>query len=180
MSTKSVWLTFLTLPGTLTVSPPAQRPSTPLEEDLVGPTEVVPGYSRPGRGDALEVAGAGDGRPGTAPWPWGWGSKPTTRRPGNHYPGERGHRDRCLADNALLVLAPRSTDRARRLGEAVQHRRPFRRLVKWRTGSEGRISTLKRGYGWDRSQLDGIHGARIWCGHGVFAHNLVKISALTT
>jgi transposase, IS5 family len=62
----------------------------------------------------------------------------------------------------------------------LEHRRPFRRLVKWRTGSEGRISTLKRGYGWNRSQLDGIHGARIWCGHGIFAHNLVKISALTT
>jgi IS5 family transposase len=26
--------------------------------------------------------------------------------------------------------------------------------------------------------LDGIHGARIWCGHGVFAHNLVKIGGL--
>ena len=77
------------------------------------------------------------------------------------------------------VAIPRKakTPAARR---EVEHRRSFRRLVKWRTGSEGRISTLKRGYGWDRSQLDGIHGARIWCGHGVFAHNLVKISALTT
>ena len=27
--------------------------------------------------------------------------------------------------------------------------------------------------------LDGQHGAGIWCGHGVFAHNLVKISGLT-
>jgi len=26
--------------------------------------------------------------------------------------------------------------------------------------------------------LDGLNGARIWCGHGVFAHNLIKISAL--
>jgi transposase, IS5 family len=24
--------------------------------------------------------------------------------------------------------------------------------------------------------LDGLTGARIWCGHGVFAHNLTKIS----
>ncbi|MDT5208370.1 MAG: hypothetical protein QOF67_785, partial [Mycobacterium sp.] len=23
-----------------------------------------------------------------------------------------------------------------------------------------------------------IHGARTWCGHGVFAHNLVKIGSL--
>jgi IS5 family transposase len=62
----------------------------------------------------------------------------------------------------------------------VEHARGFRRLVKWRTGSEGRISYLKRGYGWDRTRLDGREGASIWCGHGVFAHNLVKISALAS
>jgi IS5 family transposase len=63
---------------------------------------------------------------------------------------------------------------------AVEHGRGFHRLVKWRTGSEGRISYLKRGYGWDRSRLDGKDGAAIWCGHGVFAHNLVKIGALAS
>jgi hypothetical protein len=26
--------------------------------------------------------------------------------------------------------------------------------------------------------MDGIAGARIWCGHGVFAHNLVKLGGL--
>ena len=50
--------------------------------------------------------------------------------------------------------------------------------MKWRTGVEGRISTLKRGYGWDRTRIDGTEGAKIWVGHGVLAHNLVKISAL--
>ncbi len=49
-----------------------------------------------------------------------------------------------------------------------------------RTGSEGRISSLKRGYGWDRTRLDGTEGARIWTGRGVFAHNLVKIGALAS
>jgi len=38
---------------------------------------------------------------------------------------------------------------------------------------------LKRGYGWDRSRIDTTEGARIWVGHGVLAHNLIKISALT-
>ena len=61
---------------------------------------------------------------------------------------------------------------------AEEHRKAFRRTVKWRTGSEGRISYLKRGYGWDRTRIDGTEGARIWTGHGVLAHNLVKISAL--
>ena len=61
---------------------------------------------------------------------------------------------------------------------AEEHRKSFRRIVKWRTGSEGRISHLKRCYGWDRARIDGTEGTRIWTGHGVFAHNLVKISTL--
>jgi IS5 family transposase len=62
--------------------------------------------------------------------------------------------------------------------KTIEHSRGFRKLVKWRTGCEGRISCLKRGYGWDRTLPDGKDGAAIWCGHGVFARNLVKISAL--
>ena len=47
-----------------------------------------------------------------------------------------------------------------------------------RDRSEGRINHLKRSYGWNRTHLTGLSGARIWCGHGVFAHNLVKLSDL--
>ena len=43
---------------------------------------------------------------------------------------------------------------------------------------EGRISCLKRDFGWNRTRIDGIEGARTWCGHGVFNHNLVKIATL--
>lgn len=67
---------------------------------------------------------------------------------------------------------------AGRARQAHEHTRLFRRLVKWRTCSEGRISHLKHRYGWDRTLMDGIDGARIWCGHGVFTHNLIKISGL--
>jgi IS5 family transposase len=75
------------------------------------------------------------------------------------------------------VAIPRqaTTSAARK---AIEHSRGFRKLVKWRTGCEGRISYLKHRYSWDRTRLDGRHGAAIWCGHGVFAHNLVKIAAL--
>jgi IS5 family transposase len=59
-----------------------------------------------------------------------------------------------------------------------EHRRAFRDKVKWRTGSEGRINHIKRSYGWNRTELTGINGARTWCGHGVFAHNLIKIGTL--
>jgi IS5 family transposase len=60
----------------------------------------------------------------------------------------------------------------------LEHRRAFREKIKWRTGSEGRINHIKRSYGWNRAELTSIHGARTWCGHGVFAHNLVKIGTL--
>jgi IS5 family transposase len=62
---------------------------------------------------------------------------------------------------------------------ATEHGRSFRRTVKWRTGCEGRISTLKRGYGWDRTRMDGVNGARTWTGYGILTHNLVKIAGLT-
>jgi IS5 family transposase len=77
------------------------------------------------------------------------------------------------------VAIPRqaTTSAARK---TLEHSRGFCRLVKWRTGSEGQISYLKRGYGWDRTRLDGRQGAAIWCGHGVLAHNLVKIGALAS
>jgi hypothetical protein len=50
--------------------------------------------------------------------------------------------------------------------QATEHGHSFHRLVQWRTGSEGRISYLKRTCGWDRTLLDGRNGATIWCGHG--------------
>jgi IS5 family transposase len=86
--------------------------------------------------------------------------------------------ERDLHELGVQVIAiPRqATTSATR--KDIEHSRGFRKLVKWRTGCEGRISYLKRGYGWDRTRLDGRNGAAIWCGHGVFAHNLVKISTL--
>jgi IS5 family transposase len=62
--------------------------------------------------------------------------------------------------------------------QAVESSRRFRKLVKWRTGSEGRISHLKHSWGWERTMLDGIDGASTWCGWGVLAHNATKISVL--
>ena len=61
---------------------------------------------------------------------------------------------------------------------AAERKPRIRKLIKWRTGSEGRISALKRGYGWSRSLMDGLDGTRVWCGYGVFAHNSQKISSL--
>jgi transposase, IS5 family len=75
------------------------------------------------------------------------------------------------------VVIPRKgqPDKAR---QAVEHSPGFRELVKWRTGSEGRISHLKRRYGWDRSLADGRDRTTTWCGYGILAHNLVKVARL--
>ncbi len=48
----------------------------------------------------------------------------------------------------------------------------FRRLQRFRAGSEGRISLLKRKFGLDRSLMRGGNGTEIWVGQGIFAHNL--------
>ena len=96
---------------------------------------------------------------------------------------DRGYGEAAV-DTALTHLGVRTVviPRKGRPGAArqrVEHRRAFRRTVKWRTGCEGRISTLKRGYGWDRTRLDTLEGAKTWTGQGIFTHNLTKIAALT-
>jgi IS5 family transposase len=88
--------------------------------------------------------------------------------------------DRDLQARGVRTIAIPRQGKISPARKATEHSRSFRKLVKWRTGSEGRISYLKHSYGWDRSHLDTRQGAAIWCGHGVFAHNLVKIGALAT
>ena len=50
--------------------------------------------------------------------------------------------------------------------------RTKRRLRRYRTGVEGRISHLKRGYGLKRSRLRGHDGQQIWTGWGILAYDL--------
>jgi IS5 family transposase len=105
------------------------------------------------------------------------GRKPRTVTADRGY-GEQRVEDALTELGVRHVVIPRK-GKPGKARQAVEHGRAFRRTVKWRTGCEGRISTLKRGYGWDRSRIDGTEGARIWTGHGVLTHNLVKIAALT-
>lgn len=91
--------------------------------------------------------------------------------------GEQAVEDTLKALGVRTVVLPRKGKPAA-ARRAFERRRSFQRLVKWRTGSEGRINCLKRDYGWARTRTDGIQGARTWCGHGILAHNLVKIAGL--
>ena len=107
----------------------------------------------------------------------------TSRKP-RTVTADRGYGEASV-DDALQELGVRHVVIPRKgkpgkARQAKEHRPAFRKNVKWRTGSEGRISSLKRGYGWDRTRIDGTAGAQIWTGQGVFAHNLVKIGALAS
>src|SRR5260221_707959 len=104
------------------------------------------------------------------------GKKPGTVTADRSY-GEQSIEDDLHDLGVRHVVIPRK-GKPGKARQAAERRPAFRRAVKWRTGSEGRISTLKRGYGWDRTRLDGTEGARTWTGYGILAHNLVKISAL--
>ena len=86
--------------------------------------------------------------------------------------------DRDLHDLGVTSVAIPRKSKPTAARREFEHRRAFRDKVKWRTGCEGRINHMKRSYGWNRTELTGINGARTWCGHGVFAHNLVKIGTL--
>ncbi len=106
------------------------------------------------------------------------GTTPATVTADRSY-GEQSIEDDLRGLGVRHVVIPRK-GKPGKARQAAERRRAFRRTVKWRTGSEGRISTLKRQYGWDRTRLDGTAGARTWTGYGILAHNLVKIAALTT
>ncbi len=107
--------------------------------------------------------------------------KRTGRKPGT-VTADRSYGEKAIEDDlhglgVRRVVIPRK-GKPGKARQAAERRPAFRRTVKWRTGSEGRISTLKRQYGWDRTRLDGTEGARTWAGHGILAHNLIKITAL--
>jgi transposase, IS5 family len=57
----------------------------------------------------------------------------------------------------------------------LQRQRWFRRGQKWRTGSEGRISVLKRRHGLRRCLYPGLDGMRRWVGLGVIADNFIQM-----
>jgi len=95
---------------------------------------------------------------------------------------DRGYWDSAIeadltATGVASVVIPR-TGKASKARAAIEHADTFIAAIKWRTGSEGRISHLKRDWAWRRTRLRGHNGARTWCGHGVFAHNLVRLIQL--
>jgi len=58
-------------------------------------------------------------------------------------------------------------------------RRTRKRRARYRTGIEGRISHLKRGYGLRRSRLKGHDGMRTWTGWAILAYDLDTLAIRT-
>jgi IS5 family transposase len=123
---------------------------------------------------------------------------PAASAPGN--PGENRLLDQTVAELDRLGLRPREValDGGFVPGPTIQtlaglaptrtfisgraepgSRRTRRRLARYRTGCEGRISHLKRGYGLRRSRLKGDQGQRIWTGWAVLAYNLDTLAIHT-
>ena len=124
------------------------------------------------------------GNPADAPQPVPAVDRVRTRagRPPRTITADRGYGEKAVEDDLHdlgvrnVVIPRKGKPFAGRRAE--EHRPAFRRTIKWRNGVEGRISALNRGYGWDRTHIDSTEGAKIGVGHGVLAHNLVKISTL--
>jgi IS5 family transposase len=71
---------------------------------------------------------------------------------------------------AIPNRSSRSSQRKR-----LEKKRWFRNAQKWRTGSEGRISLLKRRHGLNRCRYKGLPGIKRWVGFGVIADNLINL-----
>jgi IS5 family transposase len=71
---------------------------------------------------------------------------------------------------AVPNRATKSTQRKRE-----QKKRWFKHAQKWRTGSEGRISVLKRRHGLTRCRYKGDAGMERWVGLGVIGDNLINL-----
>ncbi len=79
---------------------------------------------------------------------------------------DRGFGD-VVGDQALAArgIADKVIPRKGR-AHPIERTRNWRRRYRWRAGSEGRISCLKREYGLRRTRLKGRQGAGIWVGFG--------------
>lgn len=88
------------------------------------------------------------------------------------YSQENERAGQALGVRWMSVPNKKTTSSERKL---LQHQRWFRKGQKWRTGSEGRISVLKRRHGLRRCFYPGLDGMRRWVGLGVIADNFIQM-----
>jgi transposase-like protein DUF772/DDE family transposase len=88
----------------------------------------------------------------------------------------------AVADGGFASRANEQTARAHGVRHIVLPRqrregrsRRDRAALRWRTGSEGRISALKRRHGLRRCRYRGLPGMERWVGLGILANNLLVL-----
>lgn len=86
--------------------------------------------------------------------------------------------EKALKERGVEQIGMPATGKLSKARAEHQSQSWFRRLQRWRAGSEGTISNFKRRFGGRRSRLKGHPGASSWTGWGVFAHNLTKVPGL--
>jgi IS5 family transposase len=86
--------------------------------------------------------------------------------------------ERHVTADALQQLSPERVFIAGR--QQPGSRRTQRRLGRYRTGAEGRISHLKRSYGMRRTRLKGHHGMQTWTGWSILTYNLDTLAIRTS
>ena len=106
------------------------------------------------------------------------GRRPRTVTADRGY-GEKGIDEALHQMGVRTVVIPRN-GRPGKDRRAAEHRPVFRRTVKCadRQRRPDQHPQTRLRIGPDR--LDSTEGARIWTGHGILAHNLVKIGALAS
>jgi IS5 family transposase len=73
--------------------------------------------------------------------------------------GEAGVEQTLLEAGVRYVVMP-TKGKPKAARQAVENRRAFKAMVRWRTGCEGRISCVKRDFGLARTRIDGIRSLR--------------------
>jgi IS5 family transposase len=79
-----------------------------------------------------------------------------------------------LKDAGVKKVAIPAKGKKSKARSELEKSRWFRSLVRWRAGSEAKISLLKRKYGLDRSLSRGHSGTITWVGWGILTYNLLN------
>jgi transposase, IS5 family len=89
----------------------------------------------------------------------------------------------AVADGGFASRGNEQAARDRGVRHVVLPRQPredrsraARAALRWRTGSEGRISALKRRHGLRRCRYRGLRGMQRWVGLGVIANDLLALA----
>jgi transposase, IS5 family len=87
--------------------------------------------------------------------------------------------EQVLTEAGVKLVAIPAAGKLSEARQALERTRRWKRGYRWRAGIEGRIASLRRDYGWRRSDSHGPDDMERWLGLGVIASNLCRIALAT-